>query len=97
MIYANSLKNYAYQHIKMKFPETVHKGELEKMADEWGFEHENIGRRCRELWRSGLIERVLVKSKKGVWCAAYRWLPPTPKSPEEQEKESQLRLLEATR
>lgn len=52
----------------------VHKGELGKKAVlDWGFENENMGRRCRELENAGVIERELRKnSKTGVWEAWYR-------------------------
>ena len=95
MTYANSLKNYALQHIKSVYPDIVHKGELEKKASEWGYEHENIGRRCRELQRAGLIEVVYVKSMRGVRCAAYKWIPPIPKSAEEKAKESEELLIKS--
>lgn len=53
----------------------VHKGELGRKAVlEWGFENENMGRRCRELENAGVIERELRKNPNtGVWEAWYRY------------------------
>ena len=79
----NSLKNYIYQHLKAHAGEWVHKGVLGRLAIlEWGYENENMGRRCRDLVKEGLIE---VDYQKG--CAVYRWIPPVPKSAPEKEKE----------
>ena len=43
----------------------VHKGELGRKAVlEWGFENENMGRRCRELENAGIIIAELRKNPK---------------------------------
>lgn len=53
-----SLSVKIYNHLKENYPSVIHKGELRKLAvNEWGFENENMGRRCRELENKGLIKR----------------------------------------
>jgi len=64
-----SLKSLIYDHLKSHYPNFVHKGDLEKMSDEWGFMADNIARRTRELCNEGLIERELVKG-----IATYKWI-----------------------
>ena len=90
---SNSLKNYLYQHIKSQYPEWVKKIDMEDYIREQGYSTDNGLSRIRELVRVGLLERM--ENKKGH--ALYRWLPPRQKSPEEINKESELRLIEATR
>lgn len=94
----NSLKLNIFYRLKSAYPEWVHKGELGRLAvNEWGFENENMGRRCRELENEGLVEVRYTKSGR-VKCAEYRYVPPIPPkklSPEEQEAESQRILMEA--
>lgn len=56
----------------------VHKGELgRKAVNEWGYENENIGRRCRELENDHQIERQLRKNTKTgvleVWYKIIRF------------------------
>lgn len=69
-----SLKNFITEYLKEKAI-WVHKGELGRKAVlEWGFENENMGRRCRELENTGVIERELRKNPNtGVWEAWYRY------------------------
>ena len=85
----SSLKNLIYNYVKGKYPEFVHKGDIERKSFEWGFETENCGRRCRELCKEGYIERELVKSLSGPKCVVYKWKPPVviEQSPEERVKE----------
>lgn len=53
-----SLKNKITEYLKQEFPRVVHKGELGKKAVlEWGYENENLGRRCRELENSNIIKK----------------------------------------
>ncbi len=86
----------AYEFIKGKYPNWVHKGEIGRKAiNDWGYLSGNAGRRLRELYQMGVLERRINKSSRG--SVEYRWKPILPKSPEKQEEESQLRLLEATR
>lgn len=68
-----SLKKQILEYLKVK-KDWVHKGELGRKAVlEFGFENENMGRRCRELENAGVIERKLEKNPKtGVWEAWYR-------------------------
>ena len=67
-----SLKDIIYHYVKSSYPRIVHKGELGKLAvNEWGFENENMGRRCRDLEIAGKIEKI--PDQKGR--AQYRWIP----------------------
>lgn len=66
-----SLKSTIYEYIRSQYPRVVHKGEiLRKSTNEWGYENENAGRRCRDLEHEGLIEKV--PHPKGE--AQYRWV-----------------------
>lgn len=69
-----SLKSSITEYLKAQNT-WVHKGELGRKAVlEWGFENENMGRRCRELENAGVIERELRKNPNtGVWEAWYRY------------------------
>jgi len=72
-----SLKNIILNHLKSEYPNWVDKGKLGKLAvNEWGYENENLGRRCRDLMKEGLIEVKYEPNKQGIRCAVYRWLPP---------------------
>ena len=93
MIYSNSLKNYIYQKIKSAYPNYVNGGEIERFALDEKFKASNASRRLRELYQAGLLERRINKDSRN--SVEYRWLPPLPKSPEEQEKESEKRLIQA--
>ena len=67
-----SLKQTIYEYLRGKYPEVIHKGEIGKKAvNDWSYENENAGRRCRELVKEGKIE-VIYKDNQ----ATYRWLPP---------------------
>lgn len=71
-----SLKNKIVEYLKDNYPKIVHKGELGKMAvNLWGFENENMGRRCRELVSEGIIEPI--PDDKGRM--QYRYKPEAPK------------------
>lgn len=64
-----TLKARIIQHCKERPNEWVHKGELGRLAVlEWGYENENMGRRCRELENEGVLERRIVKGQ-----AEYRY------------------------
>lgn len=67
-----SLKQTITEYLKGK--DFVHKGELGRKAVlEWGYENENLGRRCRELENEGKVERLLKKNEKtGVSEVWYR-------------------------
>lgn len=69
-----SLKLTILNHLKAQ-PSWVHKGELGRLAvTQWGYENENMGRRCRELENEGKIRRKLFQNAKtGVWEAWYKW------------------------
>lgn len=80
----NSLKQKVYQYLKEKYPEVIHKGEIDRLAVlAWGRESENCGRRCRELENAGLIEKI--PDIKGR--AMYRWVSPKVVSREQEEDE----------
>lgn len=69
-----SLKDLIIQHLRKEYPKIVHKGELGKLAVmQWGFENENLGRRCRELENEKLIKKF--KDEKGR--AMYRYIDKT--------------------
>ena len=52
-----TLKSHILQYCKERPNEWVHKGVLGKLAvNVWGYENENMGRRCRELENAGLLE-----------------------------------------
>lgn len=54
-----SLKHQIYNHIKGRYPEVIHKGEIGRKAIlEWGYENENAGRRCRDLVKEGSIKPI---------------------------------------
>jgi len=70
-----SLKEIIYNYIKSQYPLPVHKGEiLRKSVNEWGYESETAGRRCRDLEKEKVVERVWFD--KG--CVGYRWIPQEP-------------------
>ena len=57
------ITKYVYNHDGW-----VHKGKLGRMAVvEWGYENENMGRRCRELVNEGIFERRIEKG-----CVEYK-------------------------
>ena len=67
-----SLKSTIVEYLKSRYPETIHKGTLGRLSVcEWGYENENMGRRCRELQNEGVIERI--PNLKGE--VQYRWIP----------------------
>ena len=66
-----SLKNTILNYLKSEYPRIVHKGEIGRLAvNEWGYENENAGRRCRELTRGEEIENI--PDEKGR--ARYRYI-----------------------
>lgn len=65
-----SLSKIILEHLKKNYPQVIHKGELGRLAvNQWGYENENMGRRCRELVNKGLIERI--ENKKGEVMYKY--------------------------
>lgn len=53
-----SLKAHILDHCRARPHEWVHKGVLGRLAVlDWGYENENMGRRCRELVDEGLLAR----------------------------------------
>ena len=63
-----SLKLIILEHLKKKYPEVVHKGEIGRKAVlEWGYENENAGRRCRELVKEGLIVPVYNEKREVMY------------------------------
>jgi len=76
-----SLKNTILNYLKSQHdpftgcPLWIHKGHLGKLAiNSWGYENENMGRRCRELENAKQIERKLEKNPRtGIWEALYRF------------------------
>ena len=53
-----SLKSKILDYCRQHPFEFVHKGTLGKLAVvSWGYENENMGRRCRELEEAGLLRR----------------------------------------
>lgn len=73
MTYHLSLKNRILAYVMSKFPAIIHKGLILRISsNDWGYESENAGRRCRELVKEGRIENV--PDEKGR--ARYRYLPP---------------------
>ena len=63
-----SLKDLIVQHLKSKYPEIIHKGALGKIAvNEWNFENENLGRRCRELENEGTIKKFEDDKKRAMY------------------------------
>ena len=62
-------------------------GRFEALAMELGYKPSNASRRCRELVNEGIFERRLNERR----CVEYRYFP-TPKSPQEKEKERQEML-----
>jgi len=65
------LKKLILKHLENNYPTWIHKGELGRLAvNEWGYENENMGRRCRELVTAGLIE----KDPNSIE-AIYRYIP----------------------
>lgn len=65
-----SLKAKITEYLRQEYPRVVHKGEMGKLAIlEWGYENENMGRRCRELENEGVIEKI--PNAKGE--AQYRY------------------------
>lgn len=69
----NSLKKRIFNYVKARYPSFVHKGELGRAAISWGFENENMGRRCRELVKSGHFETKYEKGLNGTICVLYRY------------------------
>ncbi len=58
------LKKMILNHLIDNYPRVVHKGEIcKKAVDEWDYETDNAGRKCRELENEGKIEKVA--DKKG--------------------------------
>ena len=90
-MYSPSLKNLIYNYVKGKYPELVHKGDIERKSFEWGFETENCGRRCRELEKGGRIEKLYIKNLRGINCVAYKWIPPLPEKVGEERVEELAR------
>lgn len=67
-----SLKSTIYEYVKSQYPDCVHKGILgRKAVNEWGYENENSGRRCRDLVAEKKLEPIY--NRKGE--VMYRWVP----------------------
>ncbi len=93
-MFRTSLKNKIYQYLQSQYPNWIHKGEIGRRAvNEWNFENENAGRRCRELENEGLIEARYTTNLYGVKCVEYRYIPPAPKTPQELKVESERLLM----
>ncbi len=69
-----SLKATLLNYLKGKYPEVVHKGELDRKATEWGYLAENCGRRLRELKNEGYLSVEYKKSRAGAFYAVYRYI-----------------------
>lgn len=53
-----TLKKKILHHLSEVFPGAVHKGEMEKMAIEWGCLSETINRECRKMVSGGEILKI---------------------------------------
>ena len=83
-----SLKSLIIEYCRQHPFEFVHKGTLGKLAVvSWGYENENMGRRCRELVDEGRLERG--EDEKGR--AMYRYKRIIERA--EQKKEPQNTLI----
>ncbi len=81
-----SLRNKIIEYLQSKWPEVIHKGELGRIAvNDWGYENENMGRRCRELEEEGIIKRIY--DQKGR--AMYQYIPTVKVEIKREEKEPQ--------
>jgi len=68
-----SLKELILDYLKNRYPETIHKGELgRKAVIEWGYENENLGRRCRELVREGKIDVVYNEKRQAMYRYKFK-------------------------
>ncbi len=67
-----SLSKQILNHLEKCHPYFVHSAELEKLAGQWGYKASNCGRRCRELFNKGLIERRYGKQN----CVLYQFKKP---------------------
>jgi len=66
-----SLKQKILDHVKGRYPAYVHKGKISRMAvNEWGYDNENAGRRCRELESAGIFRKD-PNSKEAI----YQYVP----------------------
>lgn len=90
-MFSSSLKYSILQKVKGRYPGWMGGIEGEEFALRNRFKASNVSRRLRELCNEGLIERRIFNGH-----VEYRWLPPIPKTTEEQEKESLQRLIHAT-
>ena len=52
-----SARNKIRQYLFDSLPNIVHKGEIERMSWEWGYEPSTIDRVCRELAEEGVLEK----------------------------------------
>lgn len=71
-----SLKTKILEYLKSKYPLEIHKGELgRKAVIDWGYENENMGRRCREMVKERLISPVYKKNPKtGITETWYKFI-----------------------
>ena len=75
-----SLRQLTENYLEHNYPNFIHKGDLEKKAiNEWGYEGDNLARRCRELERGGVIEKKL-DNKGRVWYKYIKNMPSEKKS-----------------
>ena len=87
-MYSPTLKSSIVQLAKSEYPNWVHSGRFEKLAFELRYKSSNAGRRCRELYHEGYLERRINEQK----CVEYKYQPRenreiVPISREEEEKD----------
>lgn len=66
-----SLSSKLIEYLKEKYPGFVHGAELEDVARGLGFKGRNAGRRLRELYNKGIVEREY-RFNDGVRIVYYK-------------------------
>ena len=72
----NSLKKYALDYLKLRYPDFVEGYVMEDLAKGYGYLASNIGRRLRELEKAGVVKTEYYKGTRGESLAKYRYILP---------------------
>jgi len=71
-----SLKKYALDYLKLRYPDWVDGGVIEELAVGYGFKGSTGSRRARELASAGIIKPDYYRGVKGEHCVKYRYILP---------------------
>ncbi len=75
-----SLKKYALDYLKLRYPEAVEGGRMEDLGKGYGYSASNTLRRCRELAKEGIIKAEYYRGVRGEKLVKYRYVMPNEES-----------------